>query len=72
MRIAVREHDDVAGQQLDRRLADQTAPAGAPSDHVIRHQVIGMREHAVNDRLSWRRFRYPRRRRVDVEEHRSR
>jgi len=55
-------------RQVERRLADEAAEAGAAGDHVVRDEVVGAWEDRADDRLALRRLGYPRLRGADVEE----
>src|SRR4051812_17583460 len=68
MRIAVRINDHVAGGQLQRRLALDAYPTIAAGDDVITNEMLGAGKHRAHNRLARWRFRYPRLRRLNVEE----
>src|SRR5690349_15128512 len=71
MRVTVRQHDDVAGIQLERRFAVDLHPAAAFDEQVIGDEVIAAREHRFDDAAAERRLRHPRCARMHVEEERA-
>ena len=59
VRIAVREHDDVAGAELHRRPARDGGPARAGGDDVVLHHVLDAAQQERRDLPRRRRFGDP-------------
>ena len=71
MPVSLREHDQVAFFETNRRLADGVSPAGAAGDQVVLDDALGARDHHRRDLVRRRRFRHPRRAQLEVEVHRA-
>jgi hypothetical protein len=59
VRVAVREHDDVAGTELHRRPVREGGPARAAGDDVVLHHVLDAAQQERRDLARRRRFGDP-------------
>ena len=69
MRVAVRKHHDVAGEQLHRRPAGNAGPATALRDRVVLDHVLDAAHQQRRELLRRRRLGGPVAAAADVEEH---
>jgi hypothetical protein len=66
--IAVREHDYVAGLEIDRRAIQQLRDATARGDEVVGNHMVGLGHEGLRDRARRRRNDRPGRLQLRLEE----